>query len=111
MAGYDWHDEKNKENSKKHKIAFEKAVSVFSDPFLWVERGQSENYEEDRFTALGRSQAGKDLFFVVCERKIWEDEIVWIISVRKQTPREKLRLEGLRLRQSPGADTRTASYI
>ena len=101
MAGYDWHDEKNKENNKKHKIGFEEAISVFDDPFLLVERDQSEDYEEDRFTALGRSQSGKDLFIVFCERKIREDEILWIISARKQTPREKRRLEGLRLRQSP----------
>jgi len=98
MAGYDWHDEKNKENIKKHRVSFEEAITVFSDPFLRIAGDRSEDYPEDRFIAVGQSGSGLSLFVVFCERKIEEEEVIWIISARKQTPKEKRTLAGLRLR-------------
>jgi uncharacterized DUF497 family protein len=98
MAGYDWHDEKNKENIKKHKVSFEEAITIFSDPFLRITGERSEDYPEDRFIALGQSSSGLNLFVVFCERKIEEEEVIWVISARKQTPKEKRILAGLRLR-------------
>ena len=97
-GGYDWHEEKNKENIKKHKVSFEEAITIFSDPFLQIASDRSENYPEDRFIALGQSGSGLKLFVVFCERKIEEEEVIWIISARKQTPKEKRTLAGLRLR-------------
>ena len=98
MAGYDWHDEKNKENIKKHKVSFEEAITIFSDPFLRIAGERSEDYPEDRFIALGQSSSGLNLFVVFCERKIEEEEVIWVISARKQTPKEKRILAALRLR-------------
>ncbi len=31
MPNFDWDDNKNKSNQKKHKIAFEDAIDVFND--------------------------------------------------------------------------------
>lgn len=30
---FEWDDEKAKENKRKHKVDFEEAITVFSDPF------------------------------------------------------------------------------
>jgi len=92
MVGYDWDDKKNKENFKKHKVTFEEAITIFEDPLVAIDKDRSENYDEERFQALGRNQARKHLFVVFCER---EDDLIWIISARKQMPREKRRLEKL----------------
>jgi uncharacterized DUF497 family protein len=98
MAGYDWHDEKNEENIKKHKVSFEEAIAIFSDPLLRIANERSEDYSEDRFIALGQSPSGLNLVVVFCEREIEGEEVIWIISARKQTPKEKRLLAELRLR-------------
>jgi hypothetical protein len=51
--GFEWDDAKAAKNLRDHKITFEMARDVFSDPFIveWIDDGQTET--EQRFAALG----------------------------------------------------------
>ena len=50
---FEWDDSKAASNLRNHKITFEMARDVFSDPFIveWIDEGQDES--EERFAALG----------------------------------------------------------
>src|SRR5437763_11961758 len=50
---FEWDDSKAAINRREHKITFEQAREVFTDPFIieWIDEGQDEN--EQRFSALG----------------------------------------------------------
>lgn len=78
---FEWDEEKNKKNIKKHGISFEQAITVFLDPnVLTVPDPYSD---EDRWDAIGF--VGTILFVVYTERK---DNIIRIISARKATKEE-----------------------
>ncbi len=92
---FEYDENKNQANIKKHGIDFEEAISVFSDPFLRISEDESQSKEE-RFIALGRSQKEQTLFVVHCYRiKENQEEIIRIISAREVTKFEKKSLEEL----------------
>ena len=86
MLRYDWDEQKNKGNRRKHGIWFEEAQSVFGDPDgrLFCDPEHSEH--EDRFILLGISSAARILVVVHCYRN--SDSEVRIISARKATRKE-----------------------
>jgi uncharacterized protein len=49
---FDWDEDKNKSNIKKHGINFEDAKEVFKSPLL-TRLDIRENYGEDRYIGLG----------------------------------------------------------
>lgn len=78
---FEWDEEKNNANIKKHKISFEKAIQVFLDP---MHLEIPDPYEaEDRWNAIGF--AGSILFVVYTERK---EDTIRIISARKAEKEE-----------------------
>ena len=86
MLRFDWDEQKNKSNRRKHGIWFEEAQSVFGDPHgrLFYDPEHSEH--EDRFILLGMSFAARILVVVHCYRN--SDSEVRIISARKATRNE-----------------------
>jgi uncharacterized DUF497 family protein len=89
---FDWDDDKNAENKRKHSLSFELAAEVFDDPFHVVTEDQVVDGER-RFWALGRLQ---NLVVIVVVHTYFEirgeeglEEGVRIISARKATPRER----------------------
>ena len=81
---YEWDEEKNKSNFKKHKVWFD-------DRFHREAIDRREDHEgEERLIAFGKSTQGKALFVVFCERtRTKKKELIRIISARKQTSKEK----------------------
>ena len=78
---FEWDEEKNKINIKKHKISFEKAVRVFEDPnALYI---PDPCKEEERWDVIGF--VGSIVFVVYTER---EGNSYRIISARKATKEE-----------------------
>ena len=65
---FEWHDEKAKENLKKHKISFEEATTVFNDPFSITIHDPDHSLEEDRYIDIGTSSKGRLLVAVYVER-------------------------------------------
>ena len=78
---FEWDEETNTLNKRKHKISFETAAHVFDDPD-YIEMFE-HSIEEDRYIALGR--IGEILFVVFTERK----EAIRLISARLATDAER----------------------
>lgn len=84
---FEWDENKNKQNQKKHGVSFEEAQTVFFDDSA-IEFFDSEHSEqEDRFLLLGLSARFKILMICHCYRD--EDAVILIISARKATKRER----------------------
>ena len=80
---FEWDDEKAAENLRKHGVAFQDAVRVFSDPYCKILFDVDHSEYEDRYNAIGKVH--EILFVVYTERK----ECTRIISAREATSREK----------------------
>ncbi len=56
---FEWDEDKNQENQKKHKVSFEQAQMVFTDPYLLLLKDEIHSTpEEQRFYAVGQIQGG-----------------------------------------------------
>lgn len=84
---FEWDEGKNRENQRKHGVAFEEARSVFFDPQA-VEFYDDEHAEaEDRFLMLGVSAKLRILMVCHCLREA--GNVIRIISARKATKTER----------------------
>ena len=82
-----WDEKKDKENFKKHKITFEEAQTVFSDPNARMIFDPDHSLDEDRFILLGISAALRML--IVCHCFVEDGLIIRIISARKANKKEQ----------------------
>jgi uncharacterized DUF497 family protein len=84
---FEWDENKNRENRKKHGVSFEIAMEVFDDPFSLTSHDRIVEGEE-RLWTLGRVE---DLNILVVVHTVVDerDEVIRIISARKATPRER----------------------
>jgi uncharacterized DUF497 family protein len=82
---FEWDEEKENLNFRKHGIHFKTAAKVFLDPYKLIRRDE-EHSGEERYNILGK--VGKVLF-VVCTIK--ENSTVRMISARLATVPEKKR--------------------
>ncbi len=88
---FEWDNDKNIANHKKHKIWFEEAQTI------WADMTSQEFYDpehgtlEERFIRIGHSTGQKVLMVVFCERS--NDTIIRIISARRATLKERRQYE------------------
>ncbi len=94
MSGikFEWDDNKNRKNEKKHKVSFEEAESVFYDDNARLIVDPDHSLEEDRFILLGLSD--KLRMLVVVHIYGEKEKVVRIISARKATKNETNLYEG-----------------
>jgi uncharacterized DUF497 family protein len=92
-TSFEWSPAKAEANLRKHRISFETARLVFSDPFAIVEQDRIENGEVRR-QALGLVN-GRFLLLVAHTEREDEDgtEVIRIISARRADPKERKRYE------------------
>lgn len=83
---FEWDENKNDINKRKHKISFEEAKTVFYDENALVIDDPEHSQEEDRFIILGVSDNAKLLVVCHCYRE--SDSVIRIISARKATTTE-----------------------
>ena len=83
---FEWDENKNSINKKKHKISFEEAKTVFYDSEAIVIEDPDHSEDEERFLILGISQ--KVNLLVVCHCYRESDTTIRIISARKATSTE-----------------------
>lgn len=87
MIRFDWDENKNETNRKKHGIWFEEAQQVFEDlNAISYNDVENSTRNEDRLILLGLSGAARLLVVVHCERD--EGNTIRIISARKATKKE-----------------------
>ena len=82
-----WDQRKAESNLKKHKISFEEAQTVFSDPNARMIFDPEHSSDEDRFILLGISSGLR--LIVVCHCYIEDDMVIRIISARKANKNEQ----------------------
>lgn len=90
MFVFEWDENKENSNLRKHKIGFTEAQTIFDDPFLITFSDEFHSYEEERFISIGLSVNNRVLLTVHTE--ISEDaEVIKIriISCRKATALER----------------------
>ena len=86
MLSFEWDENKNRINQKKHNVAFEEAKTVFYDERALVIDDPEHSQEEERFIILGMSTKANLLIVCHCYRA--SDSIIRIISARKATKTE-----------------------
>jgi uncharacterized DUF497 family protein len=81
---FEWDDEKAKANYRRHKVTFDEAATVFSDPFSITIPDPDHSVNEERYLDIGTSDKGRVLIVCYTER----GAKIRIISCRKATPTE-----------------------
>jgi uncharacterized DUF497 family protein len=88
---FEWDENKNRTNYRKHKVWFEEAQTVWADrnAIEFYDPQHSEN--EDRFIRIGHSSALRLLLVIFCERV--GGGIIRIVSARRATAKERKQYE------------------
>ena len=84
---FDWDENKNKANIKKHKISFEEAKEVFYDDNAILFDDPDHSDYEERFLIIGRISNLNIYVVSHCYRE--NDDVIRLISARKATKKEK----------------------
>ena len=88
---FEWDEEKNAENRRRHRVAFEEAQTVFYDDRALLVEDPDDTHGEDRFLLLGLSAALRILAVCHCYRE--EESVIRIISARKAERSERAEYE------------------
>lgn len=88
---FEWDEEKNKINQKKHNMSFETAKEVFYDDAAVVFDDPDHSVDEERFLIIGMTKSSKTCVVSHCYRK--NDTVIRIISAREATNRERRNYE------------------
>jgi len=90
---FEWDENKNSLNQKKHSVSFEEAKTVFMDELARLIPDPDSSQGEERFILLGISSRAKLLTICHCERSL---NTIRIISARKADKHERKQYEGSR---------------
>lgn len=88
---FEWDENKNRLNQKKHGVSFEQAKTVFLDDLARMIPDPDHSIGEERFILMGISSKQNLLTVCHCER---EDDTIRIISARKADNFERKQYEG-----------------
>ena len=88
---FDWDDNKNVLNQKKHGVSFDEAKTVFADELGRLIPDPDHSVGEARFILMGVSAYSRLLVVCHCER---DEDTIRIISARKADKFEKRQYEG-----------------
>ncbi len=83
---FEWDENKNAINVRKHAITFAEASTAFEDPEALVIDDPDHSEQEERFVLLGFSNRANLL--VVCHCYRASETVIRIISARKATANE-----------------------
>ena len=86
---FEWDENKNSINKKKHNISFEEAMTVFYDKEALVIEDAGHSESEERFIILGLSTSLRLLVVCHCYRE--SETVIRIISARKTTKHESIQ--------------------
>ena len=89
MPKFEWDPEKARRNLNKHKIAFEDAVLVWSDP-LHITRLDRTETDELRWQTIGTARG---IVLIVVVHTYRTEDVVRVISARKATSVERRAYE------------------
>ena len=85
---FEWNEDKNKVNQRKHGIDFDTAKLVFNDP-LQISIQDRHKQGEERWQTMGNVEGVMILLVAHTIADTKDDETIRIISARKATKRER----------------------
>ncbi|WP_407074461.1 BrnT family toxin [Psychrobacter sp. CAL346-MNA-CIBAN-0220] len=88
MIEFEWDEQKNSSNQRKHGLSFEEAARVFLDPLCLRQQDRYENGEEG-WQALGAVNGVAVLLVAHTQRDSEGGEVIRIISARPATKVER----------------------
>jgi uncharacterized DUF497 family protein len=83
---FDWDKTKAAANFKKHKVSFDEATTVFSDPLARIFNDPDHSTEERREIIVGHSILSRLILVCFTER---ETSLIRIFSARQTTRKER----------------------
>lgn len=86
---FEWDEEKARANLKNHRVSFDDATAVFSDPFSITIPDPDHSVDEQRYIDIGSSDRGRVLVVVYTER----GRSIRIISCRRANRTERRHYE------------------
>ena len=89
---FEWDENKNRANKKKHNVSFETALLVFFDEYHLTLYDRTEK-GEDRWHTMGMVAGVMLLLVVHTSRDENGEEVVRIISARRPTSKERKSYE------------------
>ena len=89
---FEWDDNKNLSNYRKHRVMFETAREVFHDPRAVTEQDRQVDGEE-RWQTIGRVGDVVLLSVAHTVENDWDEEVIRIISARRANRLERRRYE------------------
>ena len=84
---FEWDENKNEINQRKHGISFDEVTSVFRDAFAIVFDDPDHSDNEERFLIIGASDERGICLVSHCYSG--QDRVIRIISARKATKTER----------------------
>lgn len=89
---FDWDPDKAKTNSKKHKVSFEQATTVFHDPNTISVFDSEHSETEDRWITIGIDKNGILLVIIHTYQQLNKNKSkIRLISARKATKIETVQ--------------------
>ncbi len=88
-SAFEWNEQKARTNLQDHKVSFDEATTVFSDPFSITIYDPDHSRTEQRYIDIGISNKNRLLVVIYTER----GETIRLISARKATPIERRKYE------------------
>jgi hypothetical protein len=89
---FEWDEDKNRPNLRKHKISFANAKVVFNDPHA-LSYQEREVGSEERWQTLGVIGGSITVLVAHTYREEDGEEVIRIVSARKATPSERRAYE------------------
>lgn len=86
---FEWDDEKEKSNLKKHRVSFDEAATIFNDPNIATISDPDHSIDEERFVSIGASMISR-LLTVIHTFRVTR---IRLISARKATKAEKKKYD------------------
>jgi len=87
MINFEWDENKNAINKKKHGLSFEEAKEVFNDDNAILFDDPDHSVGEERFLIIGMLESKQICIVSHCYRD--NDNVIRIISAREATKNEK----------------------
>lgn len=88
MILFEWDEEKNHQNIKKHGISFVDVESVFYDPSRLVKLDDRYDYGEERYQTIGSINGIIIIFVAYTYRDNFDNEVIRLISARRASKQE-----------------------
>ena len=92
LMRFEWDEQKNRQNLRKHDVRFETAMLVFDDPYALTQRDFTSE-DEERWITVGAIGPGSILLVVHTFYEKQGEEIIRVISARAAESHERRAYE------------------